>query len=197
MQAKVVALVNDTYLGRAQTIETHPSGAQRTYRWTSTGSGAGGAFGLPTRGPGDWDQLAEDARDLCAIKQYRVKRQDYPYVADSDDYSNPRAVLPLYICDGGNVLRIKYFNLGVLAPHVSPPYAECSLRVATAYGYKRRSSAPPVAVSIDVTDRLEAFIRYTSMGDDTICVQAIELHATHGYAETLSHMARNAPPKTV
>lgn len=189
---KIVAMIGDVYLGRAQSIESERD-AMRVYRWTT--SPEPGPFGSP-RGPLDWERHAEDAYDLRCIRNYNAllsMRSLKPptYVPDNDTFHNHHYTLPLPVGESDH-LRLKIFNLGMGTPS-SPPFAECTVRLSHAYGgSKRRSSAPPTVTSIALTNQLEVCIHYT-----TSSVQALELRAKRGYHAALANMAMYEPPKTI
>lgn len=192
---KIVAMIGDVYVGRAQSIESERD-AMRVYRWTSPPhDAASGPFGSP-RGPLDWERHAEDAHDLRAIRNYNALVSPRPlkpssFVPDNDTFRNDHCMLPFPVC--GDHLRLKFFNLGVGESSSSPPYAECVMRLSHEYGgSKRRSSAPPTVTSVAITNQLEVCIYYT-----TSSVKSMELRAKRGYHAALTNMAMYEAPNTI
>jgi len=126
---KITCMINDTYLGRAQSCHTTPDQC-RTYTW-SQGSPTDGFEGMSPRGNQDKETLQEHASDLSLIRmadpsgthrRNSTIQQKYYYIPDNDSYTNEQNRLPLYLSDT-NALRIYNFKF------TPPKCIECKLKL--------------------------------------------------------------------
>jgi len=205
---RVVAMVGDVYVGRAQHVASDAS-LSRVYSWSS--GEASSAFGLAARGECDWERHAQDAADLRAIRGgartdplLSARRVEPTVECDHNGYHNDHCVLPVTTA---MPVRLQWFNL-IAQP---APFAECVIRQSTFEAHQRSASRgsgrrrasssscvteAPAFVTVTLTDALEARIEFSLESGGNVRLHGIELRARH-YRSSLVVMGMESAMKSV